>query len=126
MFLAGLIPYLAKKLPKLTIDKTHLFIVNGSYKDGYLDYTARLLFLDCRSEPIIILSTIKKWLRENHRHNDANGNEIELSFNCELVDADTFDLEIDFPQRDKINLNDDGYTICKHHIWDEQLGFIQK
>ncbi|MEF9955619.1 MAG: phage tail protein [Acinetobacter sp.] len=119
--------YLTQKQPILTDDKIHIFIINGSYVGGYLDYTARLLFLDCRIDPILILALIKNWLRENGRHLDTTQiNEIELSFSSEVIDTDTFDLEVDFPQRDKLNVTSETYSICPTIDWDDRLGFVEK
>jgi hypothetical protein len=124
--LAELKSHISEKLPLLTADKIHLFIVNGGLKDGYLDYTARLLFLDCRINPISILSVIKTWLQDNNLHRDAANNEISLNFSSEIIDTQTFDLEVDFPQREKINIKDNDYSTCKDWVWDDQKGFIQK
>ena len=125
--LAELKAYLTQKQPILTDDKIHIFIINGSYVGGYLNYTARLLFLDCRIDPILILALIKNWLRENGRHLDTTQiNEIELSFSSEVIDTETFDLEIDFPQRDKLNVTSDTYSICPTLVWDDQRGFVEK
>lgn len=125
--LAELKAYLTQKQPILTDDKIHIFIINGSYVGGYLDYTARLLFLDCRIDPILILALIKNWLRENGRHLDTTQiNEIELSFSSEVIDTDTFDLEVDFPQRDKLNVTSETYSICPTLVFDDQRGFVEK
>lgn len=125
--LAELKAYLTQKQSILTDDKIHIFIINGSYVDGYLDYTARLLFLDCRIDPILILALIKNWLRENGRHLDTTQiNEIELSFSSEVIDTETFDLEVDFPQRDKLNVTSETYSICPTLVWDDQYGFVEK
>ncbi|QHH99243.1 phage tail protein [Acinetobacter dispersus] len=124
--LAELKTYLSEKLPVLTADKTNLFIVNGNLNEGYLEYTARFLFLDCRTDPILILAYIKKWLRENNLHLNAAQKEIELSFSSEIIDLNTFDLEVDFPQREKVNISDTGYSICKPMIWDDHKGFIKQ
>ncbi|MCP5645382.1 phage tail protein, partial [Klebsiella pneumoniae] len=83
-------------LPALSADKCHSLIVNGTQNEGYLDYTARLLLLDYRADSIQVLATVKNWLRQNHRHLDAAKKEVQLSFSSEIIDTDTFDLEIDF------------------------------
>ncbi|WAU72947.1 MULTISPECIES: phage tail protein [unclassified Acinetobacter] len=125
--LAELKSYITDKQPILTDDKIHIFIINGSYVGGYLNYTARLLFLDCRIDPILILALIKNWLRENNRHLDTTQiNEIELSFSSEVIDTNTFDLEIDFPQREKLNVTPETYSICPTPVWDDQHGFVEK
>lgn len=124
--LAPLKTFLAEKLPQLSIDKCHLLIVNGTQNEGYLDYTARLLFLDYRDDPIEVMALIKKWLKKNYRHLDINKKEIQLSFSSEIIDSQTFDLEIDFPQREKIVFDDDGYHLCPETFWsDHHDKFIQ-
>lgn len=124
--LAPLKLHLIEQLPLLSADKCHLLIVNGTQNKGYLDYTVRLLFLDYRSDPLQIISAIKKWLKANHRHLDAAKQDIQLSFSSEIIDTDTFDLEIDFPQRDKIVFDQDGYHLCPEEVWsDKHDKFIQ-
>lgn len=116
--------HIATKLPRINQDKSHLFIVNGDYQNGYLTYTARFLFLDCRGDPIEILAVIKHWLKAHNLHKDQNGNDIQISFSSEVIDQFTFDLEIDFPQREKINLTVYNYTSCPPLKWDDQRGFV--
>lgn len=124
--LAPLKLHLIEQLPLLSADKCHLLIVNGTQNKGYLDYTVRLLFLDYRSDPLQVISAIKKWLKANHRHLDAAKQDIQLSFSSEIIDTDTFDLEIDFPQRDKIVFDQDGYHLCPEEVWSDMHDkFIQ-
>ena len=120
--LAPLKLYLIEHLPALSADKCHLLIVNGTQNEGYLDYTARLLFLDYRADPLEVLAKVKQWLRLQHRHLNANKDEIQLSFSSEIIDTNTFDLEIDFPQREKIIINDEGYHLCPEQIWSDYHG----
>lgn len=117
--LAPLKSYLIEQLPQMTADKCHLMIVNGKTESGYLEYTARLLFLDYRSDPLEVMACIMVWLRQKHRHLDNSQNEIELSFSSEIIDNDTFDLEIDFPQREKVVFSDTGYFICPDLVWSD-------
>ncbi|WP_336943355.1 phage tail protein [Acinetobacter modestus] len=122
MKLAELKKHLAEKLPKITQDKTHLFVVKGELHDGYLAYTARILFVDCREDPIKVLIEIRRWLRKNNLL-DSAFKDLDLKFESEVIDATTFDLEVSFPLHDKINITETGYNICKPVIWDEQQGF---
>lgn len=122
--LAELKRYLNQQMPRLTDDKVHLFIVNGGYVNQRLEYTARLLFLDCRHDPIFILNHIKLWLEKHHRHLKLNGSEIEINFSSEVIDTNTFDLEIDFIQYDDLNINADTgeYVICDNTAHLKMLG----
>lgn len=122
--LAELKKYIHQKIPRLTEDKTHLFIVNGDYSKNHLEYTARLLFLDCRHDPIFILNIIKIWLENNRRHLSPSGTHIQLNFSCEIIDTNTYDLEIDFLQYDDLNINPDTgeYVFCDDTAHDEFLG----
>lgn len=124
--LVPLILHLAQHLPGLSTDKCHLLIVNGSFAEGYLDYTARLLLVDFRGDPVQVLTVVRSWLEQNKRHKDKADNDISLSFSSEVIDNDTFDLEVDFPQREKVVFNDQDYHICRDPVWDEALGrFVQ-
>ena len=115
-------PFLSQHLTSLSADKCHLLIVNGSFNEGYMDYTARLLLLDYRGDPVRVLTLVKLWLEQQQRHQDKSGNDIQISFSSEIIDTETFDLEIDFPQREKVVFNDAGYYICSDPIWDDVLG----
>lgn len=115
-------PYLQEKLPLMTADKCHLFIVNGTQAKGYMEYTARLLFLDYRGDPIEVIMQIREWLKLKMLHLDVTGNDVQISFSSEIIDANTFDLEIDFPQRDKIVMDQDGYHVCPEQVWSDISG----
>lgn len=125
--LIGLKTFLQEKLPSMTADKCHLFIVNGTQAKGYMDYTVRLLFLDYRLDPIEVIMLIRSWLKTQNLHLDTTGNDLQISFSSEIIDNDTFDLEVDFPQRDKVVIDDQGYHICPALEWsDLRGGFIPK
>ena len=114
--------FLSERFPMMTADKCHLLIVNGSFKEGYLEYTARLLILDYRADPIEVIMVLREWLKSNNRHLDVLGKDIQISFSSEVIDTETFDLEIDFPQRDKVVADDSGYHICPPLVWDDTRG----
>ena len=125
--LIGLKTFLQDKLPNMTADKCHLFIVNGTQAKGYMDYTVRLLFLDYRSDPIEVIMQVRWWLKSQHLHLDPTGNDLQISFSSEIIDTNTFDLEVDFPQRDKIVMDEDSYHICPELVWsDSKGGFFPK
>lgn len=115
-------PYLNERFPMMSSDKCHLLIVNGTHKEGYLEYTARLLIFDYRSDPIEVIVALREWLKSKNRHLDANAKDIQISFSSEIIDTDTFDLEIDFPQRDKVVAEEDSYHICPALVWNDEKG----
>lgn len=114
--------YLSERFPMMTADKCHLLIVNGTQKEGYLEYTVRLLILDYRSDPVEVIMAIREWLKSKNLHLDAPGKDIQISFSSEIIDSDTFDLEIDFPQRDKVVSDCNGYHVCPQLVWDDARG----
>ncbi len=117
--------FLAEKLPEMTSDKCHLLIVNGSQAKGYMEYTARILLTDYRGDPVQVIMLLRNWLQSKNLHLDAAQKDIQISFSSEIIDANTFDLEIDFPQRDKIVSAENGYHICPELVWsDDQDKFI--
>jgi len=90
-----------------------------------MDYTARILILDYRGDPIEVIMLIRSWLESKNLHLDPAGKDIQLSFNSEIIDSDTFDLEIDFPQRDKVIFSKNEYHVCPPIVWsDEKGGFF--
>ena len=54
-------------------------------------------------------------------HLDAAKKDIQISFSSEIIDTNTFDLEIDFPQRDKIVSGENGYHVCPEMVWSDDL-----
>ncbi|ATU46265.1 hypothetical protein CS557_12540 [Acinetobacter junii] len=114
--------FLSERFPMMTADKCHLLIVNGAFKEGYLEYTARLLILDYRADPIQVIVALREWLKSKNLHLDATGKDIQISFNSEVIDTETFDLEIDFPQRDKIVAEGNDYHVCPPLVWDDLKG----
>lgn len=120
--LIALKTFLNDQLPHLTADKCHLFIVNGTQAKGIIEYTVRFLLLDYRSDPIEVLMLIRRWLKLHHLHLDTTGNDLQISFSSEIIDNDTFDLEIDFVQHDKIVLDTHGYHLCPTLVWNDLKG----
>lgn len=114
--------FLIERLQLMTADKCNLLIVNGNQKDGYLEYTVRLLILDYRSDPVEVIMIVREWLKSKNLHLDAAGKDIQLSFSSEIIDLNTFDLEIDFPQRDKVVFDCNGYHVCPQLVWDDLRG----
>ena len=104
---------------QLTADKVHLFIVNGelSSTSSDISYIGRFLFIDCRDgDPFSLLTYIRKWF-------ESQGYAVpDLNFNCEVIDAETYDLEIDIGLVDKLVISDDGsYHQCPPKVWSEAL-----
>ena len=117
--------FLAEKLPEMSQDKCHLLIVNGNQAQGYMEYTVRILLLDYRGDPVEVLMLLRNWLQSKNLHLDAAKKDIQISFSSEIIDTNTFDLEIDFPQRDKIVSGENGYHICPEMVWsDDQDKFV--
>lgn len=105
---------------QLTADKVHLFIVNGelSSTSSDISYIGRFLFIDCRDgDPFSLLTYIRKWF-------ESKGYAVpDLNFNCEVIDAETYDLEIDIGLVDKLVISDDGsYHQCPPKVYSESLG----
>ena len=117
--------FLAEKLPEMSQDKCHLLIVNGNQSQGYMEYTVRILLLDYRGDPVEVLMLLRHWLQSKNLHLDATKKDIQISFSSEIIDTNTFDLEIDFPQRDKIVSGENGYHVCPEMVWsDDQDKFV--
>lgn len=117
--------FLAEKLPEMSQDKCHLLIVSGNQAQGYLEYTVRILLLDYRGDPVQVLMLVRHWLQSKYLHLDAAKKDIQISFSSEIIDTNTFDLEIDFPQRDKIVSGENGYHVCPEMVWsDDQDKFV--
>lgn len=120
--LTRLTSFLAQKLPYLSADKCHVLLVNGKQHKGYINYTARILILDYRDDPLQVIAVIRQWLKDQNLHLDQTQEEIEISFSSEIIDTNTFDLEIDFPQREKIVIDQSGYQIFGNQVWSDKNG----
>lgn len=114
---------LTNNLPNLSADKLHVLVVNGDLQHSAMTYTIRILLLDYRGDPLLPLVLINRWLQAKHRDEPDLP---RLKFSSEVIDKNTFDLEIDIPMADK--LVDDGTTfhICPPIYWDNtQSAFMQ-
>lgn len=118
--LSHLRKHLAGKLPSLSADKCHILLVNGKQHEGYITYTARILILDYRDDPLQVLAVIRTWIEDQNIHLDQTQKEIEVSFSSEIIDTNTFDLEIDFPQREKMVIQKSNYEIFPNQVWSEK------
>ncbi len=115
--------YLTANLPNLSADKLHLLVVNGDIAHSALSYTIRILLLDYRADPLLPLVLVNRWLQAKHRDEPELPT---LKFSSEVIDKNTFDLEIDIPMTDK--LVDDGttYHLCPPTYWDDgSMSFLQ-
>lgn len=109
----------------LTPDKVSLFIVNGEMAktSNNVSYIARFLLLDCRlPNPFAVVGYIKHWF-ESH-----NLTVPDLNFSSEVIDLETYDLEIDLGLTDKLIISDNGkqVQICYSPVWSERLGTFIK
>lgn len=111
---------LTKFESELTPDKTHLFIVNGelSANSGDINYIARFLFIDCRSnDPFNILTYIRYWFEKSGRPVP------DLNWDAEVIDAETYDLTIDIGLMDKlVPVREGDYSLCPPKIYSDTLG----
>lgn len=124
--LAQLKEYLSSKLPHMSPDRCHLMLVNGQIVNGNMNYTVRILLLDYKFDPLQVLSHIRAWLLQHNLLRDNAGNEIAFSFSSEIIDLETFDLEIDFPLNQKVVLEGDDFHICGQMVWNEaQQQFVR-
>lgn len=101
-------------------EKAHLFLVNGELpsNSGDINYVARFLFIDCRDgDPFSLLTYIRKWF-------ESKGYPVpDLNFDCEVIDAETYDMTIDIGLMDKLVINNDGdYHLCPPKVWSDELG----
>lgn len=104
----------------LTPDKTFLLIVNGELAktSSQVHYIARFIFTDCREDdPFLLLTFIRQWFAS--RALDIP----DLSFDCDVIDLESYDLQIDIALFDKLNIASDGsYAVCLPPVWSDELG----
>lgn len=110
--------YLMTNIPNLISDNLHVLIVNGELQLSEMTYVIRVLLIDYRGDPLLPMVLINRWLTAKHRDQPELP---KLKFSSEIIDKQTFDLEIDIPMTDK--MVDDGTTfhICPPTYWDDQL-----
>lgn len=115
--------HLSNNLPNLSKDELRVLVVNGDLQHSAMTYTIRILLLNYRGDPLLPIVLINRWLQAKHRDEPDLP---RLKFSSEVIDKNTFDLEIDIPMTDK--LVDDGTTfhICPPIYWDdESQSFMQ-
>ena len=115
--------HLSNNLPNLSKDDLRVLVVNGDLQHSAMTYTIRILLLNYRGDPLLPIVLINRWLQAKHRDDPELP---RLKFSSEVIDKNTFDLEIDIPMTDK--LVDDGTTfhICPPVYWDdESMSFVQ-
>jgi len=113
--------FLSSSIPNLTDDKFFMNVINGKDHDGQVHYTVRLLFIDFRGIPFDVLNLVRQWLRATRRLIEPDQIPI-LSFDCEVVDSETYDLEVDIPMNDHIIDGPNGATVCDTPVWDDASG----
>ncbi len=110
---------LLDRFTELTGDNTQLQIVNGELgKDTTtVNYIARFIMIDCRLPiPFDVLGFIRVWFAS--RSLDTP----QLNFDCDVIDLESYDLQIDIALSDKLNIANDGTTtICYPLVWSEEL-----
>lgn len=100
-------------------DKLQLHLVNGTLPktSHVVSYIARFVFLDVRvSTPFEVIGFIRHWY-EQHGLTAP-----ELSFDCEVIDLESYDLQIDLNLSDKLILTEAGVQVCPAPVWSEALG----
>ena len=114
--------HLSNNLPNLSKDNLRVLVVNGDLQHSAMTYIIRILLIDYRGDPLLPIVLINRWLQAKHREDPELP---RLKFSSEVIDKETFDLEIDIPMTDK--LVDDGTTfhICPPVYWDDaQAAFV--
>lgn len=111
---------LLAQYPELTGDKTQLQVVNGNMPSTTqtVSYIARFILLDCRiSEPFAILAFIRQWFETQSKTIP------DLNFDCDVIDLESYDLQIDIGLSDKLTfLPDGGVNICTELVWSDAAG----
>lgn len=110
---------LLAQFDELTGDNTQLQIVNGELgKDSNtVNYIARFILLDCRlPNPFDVLGFLRLWFAS--RSLDTP----QLNFDCDVIDLESYDLQIDIGLSDKLTITADGTTsVCYPLVWSEEL-----
>lgn len=111
---------LLARFPELTGDNTQLQIVNGELgKDTHtVNYIARFILLDCRlPSPFDVIGFIRIWFEG--RSLDTP----QLNFDCDVIDLETYDLQIDISLNDKLTfIAIDAVAVCPELVWSDEAG----
>lgn len=115
---------LLTRFPELTGDDTQLQIINGElpHDSSTIHYIARFYLLNCRiAHPFDVLGYIRKWFEQH-------GKPIpKLAFDCDVIDLETYDLQIDISLDDKLNFAEDGTAnLCDDLVWSDKAGTFVK
>lgn len=105
---------------EVTADKVSLMLVNGELLGSSysVSYIARFILIDCKlPDPFHVLTFIRTWFA------DRAMTVPDLNFDCDVIDLESYDLQIDIGLSDKLNIADDGqYTICPNLVWSDAVG----
>ena len=115
--LIALRQHLSESIADLSPENLSVLVLNGGLSAGQLNYTVRIVLIDHRGDPLQVLALVQHWLDTQHRSSDA-----QIAFESEVIDHDTFDLQIDLQMRDKMVINPDGYHLCEETVWIDELG----
>lgn len=111
---------LLSNFQQITADKTFLQIVNGDLpsNSNIIKYMARFIFTDCRiADPFHVMTYIRHWF-SNYSLPIP-----DINFDCDVIDLETYDLQIDILLNDKLNIQADGsYTVCPSQVWSNTVG----
>lgn len=103
----------------LTPDKVKLQLVNGEIgkNSQTVQYIARFTLQDCRlASPFDILMFIKNWFKRYQK------DEPDLNFDCEVIDLESYDMQIDLALFDKLLVKKDGTTeVCLPPVWSDEV-----
>lgn len=115
--------YLVDKITDLTDDKLFVTLVNGKDNQENLHYNVRVLLIDFRGNPFDILLIVRSWLRMTNRIIYPSIVPV-VSFECEIINSETFDLQLEFPLSDKLVDDCEGGHVCPPQVWSEFLGMF--
>lgn len=116
-YLAQLKRDLIASFDLLSSDKVQLHILNGTIESGRINYIVRFDLLDCRlNEPFLLFAFINNWF-------DKKGLAIPtINFDFDVIDLETYDLQIDINLSDKFIITEQGATICPPVEWSDAVG----
>lgn len=114
--LIALRQHLSESIADLSPENLSVLVLNGGLSAGQLNYTVRIVLIDHRGDPLQVLALVQNWLDSQHR-SDA-----QISFETEVIDHATFDLQVDLQLHDKMVIGPDGYHLCEETVWIDELG----